>query len=86
MIFWVKLAQHYRVWPILLYRGTKRYVQVTEYMYRNYTEIYSLTAQHRRPRLTHLGRRRRSHGMPRVTLVPTDGAVLNGARKLLACS
>jgi hypothetical protein len=43
MMFWVELAQRSRAWPISLYRGTKRYVQVTEYMYRDYTEIYNLT-------------------------------------------
>jgi hypothetical protein len=40
---WVELAHRSRAWPISLYRGTKRYVQVIEYMYRDYTEIYSLT-------------------------------------------
>jgi hypothetical protein len=40
---WVELAHHSKVWPISLYRGTKRYVQVTKYMYKDYTEIYSLT-------------------------------------------
>jgi hypothetical protein len=44
MMFWVELAQCSREWPISLYRGTKRYVQVTEYMYRDYTEIYNLTS------------------------------------------
>jgi hypothetical protein len=42
-MFWVELAQRSGAWPISLYRGTKRYIQVTEYMYWDYTEIYNLT-------------------------------------------
>jgi hypothetical protein len=43
MVFWVELAQRSGAWPISLYRCIKRYVQVTEYMYRDYTKIYNLT-------------------------------------------